>query len=290
MFQILWDKYHPPTKPQADFSGKVVLVTGANVGLGLETVAHYVRLNAATVILASRNIDKGEQAKAEVEARYGRHDVICVWQLDMDSYESVKTFAKRAEDKLPRLDIAILNAGVHMAKYIESSEGWEETLQVNTLSTALLAILLLKKLEQSKSSTSIPHLHIVDSVRHKDVQPKDIYQSPNLLLKFNDPKTFDPFKSYDVSKLFILYVVRELAARGTKEGREQSVVINCSCPGAVQTQLGREFDTLFFRVVKFVIFSIFTRTPEEGSRTFVNATLLGSESQGEFYNNDRIQK
>lgn len=289
-WQQIWDKHHPPAPLEADFSGKTILVTGANVGLGLETVAHYVRLGAARIILASRSEDKGQRAKDEIEARYGRLDIISVWQLDMDHFESVKTFAARIETELPRLDIAVLNAGVQTAKYTVSPEGWEETLQVNTLSTALLAILLLRKLEQSKSPASMPHLHIVGSTRHWAVQASDIYGQPNLLQKFNSPKDFNHFKSYDISKLLIMYVVRELAARKTAEAGEPSIVINSSCPGAVQTQLGRDFDSLFFRVVKRIVFAIFTRTPEEGSRTFVHATLQGKEGQGGFYKNDQIQR
>ena len=289
-FRLLWDKYHPPAPPQADFSGKTVLVTGANIGLGLETVAHYVRLNASSVILTSRNVDNGERAKAEIEARYSRQGVISVWQLDMSRFANVESFAKRVEAELPRLDMAVLNAGVHTAKYTKSPEGWEETLQVNTLSTSLLAILLLPKLEKAKSSTSMPHMHIVGSTMHRAVLPTDIYEQPDLLQKFSGSEGFNPFKSYAVSKLFMLYIVRELAARNTSQGKEPSVVIDCSCPGSVGTQLGRDFDNFFFRIVKYVMFTFFARTSEEGSRTYINATLQGVEGHGEFYKNDQIQK
>jgi len=107
-----------------------------------------------------RNVEKGEAARRDIEKTTGRVGVIQVWQLDMDSFQSVKSFANRVGSELERLDVALLNAGLFSKNFKLSPEGWEETLQVNTLATVLLALLLLPKLRASKTPSSTPHLGI----------------------------------------------------------------------------------------------------------------------------------
>jgi retinol dehydrogenase-12 len=70
--------------PETDFSGKTVIVTGANIGLGLEAARHFSRLNAKRVILAVRSASKGEAAKQDIEASTKKNNVE-VWELDLSS-------------------------------------------------------------------------------------------------------------------------------------------------------------------------------------------------------------
>lgn len=100
-----------PTYPTQDCSGRTVIVTGSNTGLGKEAVRHFVRLNAEKVIIACRSTAKGEAARQDVEASTGRKGVVDVWPLDLTDYESVKAFAQRAKG-LARVDVALLNAGI----------------------------------------------------------------------------------------------------------------------------------------------------------------------------------
>ena len=77
-------------EPTATFAGKTVIVTGSNVGLGKEAARHYARLGASTVVLAVRNLEKGEAAKTDIDQSTGcGPDVVKVWQLDLASYQSV---------------------------------------------------------------------------------------------------------------------------------------------------------------------------------------------------------
>lgn len=134
----------PPlvSRRDADLSGKTAIVTGANTGLGLEIARQLLDLGCK-VILAVRDEIKGERARQElINGRDLESEFVEVWKLDMLSYESILSFTKRAET-LPRLDIAILNAGVQKATEEFTSNGFEEGFQVNFLSTMLLAILLL---------------------------------------------------------------------------------------------------------------------------------------------------
>ncbi len=151
--------------PTADFSGKTVIVTGANVGLGLEAARHFTRLHAARVILACRNVEKGEAAKADIQSSTGVAAVVEVWQVDLGSFESVKEFCHRAE-KLDRLDILAENAGFSIIGYSEL-EGHEATITINVISTFLMAVMLLPTLRRTAAQFNVtPHLVIVASDAH----------------------------------------------------------------------------------------------------------------------------
>ena len=105
-----------PPKPITSFEGKTVIFTGANTGLGKGAIRWLVTLGAQ-VIMAVRNLTKGEAAAADIRSNTRcAPDAIKVWQLDMSSYSSVVTFAERAKTELPRLDALLANAGVHSEK------------------------------------------------------------------------------------------------------------------------------------------------------------------------------
>ena len=153
-------------EPIKDFSGQTVIVTGSNTGLGLEAARHLSRLNATLIILAVRNKGKGEAAKESILASTNRQETsIEVWDLDMQSYESIKAFCTRAST-LPRLDAVIENAGI-MTKYFKIVGGYESTITTNVIGTFLLVLGLLPKLKQSAKDFNIqPRLSIVSSDLH----------------------------------------------------------------------------------------------------------------------------
>ena len=138
------------------FAGKTILVTGANTGIGFEAAATFASLDAEHVILAVRDIDKGMEARRKIEERAarGKQSNLHVWELDMGDYASVQRFAAIVETELPRLDVAILNAGISAQSYVVGIEGWESMLQVNVMATARLGLLLLPKLRASTATAA----------------------------------------------------------------------------------------------------------------------------------------
>lgn len=151
--------------PDYDFANQTIIVTGANVGLGFEAAKHFVRLGAEKVILAVRSVSKGEDARKAIEASTGRKGVAVVWELDLNSYQSVKNFAERANG-LRRLDAVVENAGIAMMEYTTSEDN-ESTITVNVVSTFLLAFLLLPKLRESSKASGAPsRLTVVSSGVH----------------------------------------------------------------------------------------------------------------------------
>ena len=110
-----------------------------------------------------------------------------VWELDMQDYASIQRFASRV-DGLPRLDAAVLNAGISPSDYVRSPKGWESTLQVNVLSTASLGLLLMPKLRPTVES----HLSVVTSEAHKWLEASDFPVGGNPLTTVNTDERWNP--------------------------------------------------------------------------------------------------
>lgn len=171
-------------KPTKNFSGQTIIVTGSNTGLGREAARHFSRLNATLVILAVRNQAKGEAAKQAILAGTGRpQDSIEVWDLDMQSYDSIKAFCARA-NQLRRLDAVLANAGI-MTKYFKIVAGYESTITTNVIGTFLLAMGILPKLNssavehktQSRLSIVASDLHFI--AKFPEGNSKDIFAALN---------------------------------------------------------------------------------------------------------------
>lgn len=113
--------------PTASLDGRTYIVTGANTGLGLALATHLARLNAARVILAVRDMAKGNTARETIMQETQFAGVLEVWELDMARFASVAQFARKAEATLDRLDGAALNAGVTTHGWHTTSDGWETT-------------------------------------------------------------------------------------------------------------------------------------------------------------------
>ncbi|EJD48769.1 NAD(P)-binding protein [Auricularia subglabra TFB-10046 SS5] len=281
--------FEKPAVPTTDFTGKTIIVTGANVGLGKEATRHFVRLGAAHVIMAVRSLEKGEAAKAEIlgdPALAGRRATVSVWKLDMASYASVQAFAARISAELERLDAAVLNAGITAFKF-ELYELDESTLTVNVVSTMLLAALLVPTLRRSAlEHHTKPVLSIVGSGIHiYAVFPER--NVDNIFAAMNDPSRADMDGRYTLSKLVQLLVVREFAAAVNGSGRP-FVIINTLNPGLCKTELVRDAKGLFRLGVK-VAKAFMAWTPEEGSRTLVHAAGAGKESHGAYLSAAKIK-
>jgi len=266
-----------PTYPTQSYAGKTVIVTGANTGLGLEAARHFVRLGASTVILAVRNIPKGESAKESIDASEKcSKDTVQVWQLDLSSYDSVKVFAKRV-GTLPRLDAIVENAGIATPEY-KLAEGHESTITVNVISTFLLALLVLPKLKETAANFSTrPHLVIVSSeVHHWTDLPAR--KNSDIFKTLDDKESVDMNDRYNVSKLLEVLVVREIFNSVIKDKDSYPVIINLVNPGLCHSELARDMGW-GLALMKLLI----ARTTEVGSRTLVSAAgQIGEKSQGEY--------
>ncbi|KIX06663.1 uncharacterized protein Z518_04639 [Rhinocladiella mackenziei CBS 650.93] len=288
-----WSRLHPPADPQTSFSGKTILITGANVGLGFEATLKFAALGATRLILGVRSLQRGGKAKAEICRRTGYHPgKIQLYHLDMSNFASVKTFAETISKEEPRLDVAVLNAGIAAASYTVSPEGYEMSLQISVLSTALLAILLLPQLRNSATLSGAPsHLELVGSAAHQDVKA-DVFDSAGgerILDQVSKESFFEATKQYYVIKLLHMYVMGglvEATSTSTSTNHDDpNVIITTVCPGLCRTNLGRDFSILA-RIFVGLYQLILARSAEEGSRTLVSGVTLGKEAHGKFWSHD----
>lgn len=168
-----------------------MIVTGANVGLGLEAARHFYRLNCAKLILGVRTVSKGQTAKEDIIQSVKHRsdaDVIKLWPLDLSSTESTLAFAERVKKELPRVDVLVENAGVHNPTFVVSGK-FEQMIQVNVINTFLLALSILPKLRETKGKFAdlSPHVMIVSSEAHRLTKFNEI-NVPDIYVKLNDDK------------------------------------------------------------------------------------------------------
>jgi NAD(P)-dependent dehydrogenase (short-subunit alcohol dehydrogenase family) len=277
----------PPKESTESFVGRNVLITGATSGLGHAAAAKFAKLGATKVIIPARDVARGEQSKAELEALVGQKGQFEVWHLDMNSYDSIVTFAHRAATELDHLDIAVLNAGVRKVAHTLSKHGWEEDLQVNVLSTMLLGILLLPKLKESKKHTGmIPILEFVNSGFHATADvPQHIRNSPSILAEYNKPERFNSQRQYVHSKLLLMFATNRLAAATSSS----EVIITSVCPGVVVTNLARDVKVPGISIVLAIMRVTVARTAEQGANTYVSGAAQDQKMHGRFWKNDSIQ-
>lgn len=275
-----------PPHPAEDFTGKTIIVTGANVGLGFEAVKHFTRLNASKVVIAVRSLDKGEAAKKEIEFSTKRTGIVEVWQLDLLSYESVKQFAERASS-LERIDALIENAGLATQTHRLAASGNEVTIDTNVVSTFLLALLLLPKLKQTAQRFNTqPHLVIVSSEVHFwTAFPERLTPlNQKIFDTLNNKETARMDDRYNVSKLLEVLICREICK---EHPQPYPVVINFLNPGFCHSSLTREMTGVTGILVTLFKYAV-ARTTEQGSRTLVHAAAAGPETHGRYLSDARI--
>ena len=133
-------------------NGKVVVITGSNVGIGKETAVGLASMGATTV-LACRNEDKAEAAAADVKLRSGNEQVHVV-RLDLADLASVGACAGAIQDRWGRLEVLVNNAGGMWTERDTTEQGLERTFGVNHLGHFHLTNLLLDRMVDSAPARS----------------------------------------------------------------------------------------------------------------------------------------
>ena len=287
----------PVPQAPANLSAQTHIVTGANTGLGLELSRHLLNLGVGKLILAVRNPAAGETAKQNILKTTKRDaSTVEVWILDMDDYTSISAFAARAQT-LPRIDGIVANAGIGTETYRPSHSGKvEQTLNVNVIGLFLLFFLLLPKMREHHHVTGQrTTFQAVGSALHYVANLKELTPLPKLdakhaqmvrddsFARLSNPKTADMKNRYPLSKLLLLYLVREVAKYSVED--PAFPIVNCPNPSFCKSNLLRDRETAMTRWASKYL----TRTTEEGSRTLFHALFAGRESHGMYLTNCHVQ-
>ncbi len=275
----------PVSRRDADLTGKTAIVTGASVGLGLETARQLLDLGCK-VILAVRDESRGERARQEiVNGRDLPPSMIEVWLLDLASYDSITSFAERARG-LEHLDIVILNAGLY--KFIESfsSTGYEEGIQVNYLSNMLLAILLLPIVRDKRIGSLPGRIALVSSDQAAWAKFHEKDSSPLLPAFKQKMASWDDGDRYGTTKLLGQLFVTQLAKRVSS----REVIISCPNPGLCRgSDLARQAGPLRL-FVHTIQCRLIAHTCSVGAHTIVAAaTTLGESAHGQYIEDGKAQ-
>jgi len=211
----------------AALAKKVVIITGGNTGIGLETAKQLSKMGMHTII-GCRSKEKGEAAVTEIK-NFSKSDSVEYLPLDLADFKSVRAFANAFLQKHIPLDVLINNAGIMAVPLEKTVDGYESQFQVNHLSHFLLTHLLLDSLRSSAPSRIIN----VSSKAHLRWQSPIDYD----VLKNESPKTYDAWKAYGRSKLANILFTYELNKRLRQISSYQGVSVNTLHPGLVDTQL-----------------------------------------------------
>nr|XP_020655845.1 retinol dehydrogenase 12-like isoform X1 [Pogona vitticeps] len=228
--------------------GKVVVITGANTGIGKETARELAR-RGARVIMACRDTAKGEAAACEIRTETGNQEVI-VKEMDLSNSKSIRKFAENFLKEEKKLHILINNAGAMMGHYTKTADGFEMHIGVNHLGHFLLTFLLLDRLKQSAPARIIN----VSSMTHAFW--KINFQN------LQGERWYNPLLAYFQSKLANILFTRELARHLQGTG----VTANALHPGAVLSELGRQ--SYLVSILQAAIPFVF-KTSKEGAQTTV---------------------
>lgn len=278
--------YHQITFKPTEVSGnslvdKTAIVTGSNTGVGFETSSQLLDLGLNKLILAVRDEDKGNAAVAKLSIRRNlQKTAIEVWKLDLSVYESIVAFAEKTKT-LDRLDIVILNVGIAPAKFSTNSlTGHSECIQVNYLSTALLAILLLPVLKAKQANQKgASRITFVSSETAGWTSFKQKDASP-LLAALDKPGKIDMVDHMFISKLLGQFFILELA----KVVSPSVVLINSTSPATVHdSEFNREHDKTFLGAVAKFFIRFYGNTASVGARMVTDAAVNhGEETHGQF--------
>lgn len=124
----------PPTPVETNLSGKTIIITGGNAGLGYEAARQYLTLGANRLILACRSVPKGEEAAASLRAdpavkKTNPDASIEVFELDLDDYQSGFRFSNKVKEEVKELDILLNNGGQIALGYEKSKSNHEQNMQ-----------------------------------------------------------------------------------------------------------------------------------------------------------------
>jgi NAD(P)-dependent dehydrogenase (short-subunit alcohol dehydrogenase family) len=222
-------------KSDASMKGKVVVLTGATSGVGLEALKQLAK-GEATVVMVARNLEKAKNVR---EAILSKHPCdIDIVVADFSELSHIRHAASEILDRYDRIDVLINCAGMHSTKATYTPEGFETVFFVNHLASFLFTQLLLDRMILSAPSRI---LHI-NSEGHRfnglDINDLDWKK-----------RHYTGLRGYGASKTAQLLTMWEMA----DQLKDRGVTINAMHPGDVRSNIGKNNGWLYRMFSRFFI-------------------------------------
>ncbi|XP_072767480.1 retinol dehydrogenase 11-like isoform X2 [Anoplolepis gracilipes] len=266
--------YHRSCTSQARLDGKVVVITGANTGIGKENAKDFYR-RGARVVLTCRNVEKAKEAVEDIKnnlyydtgSKQDSKDKLgefAIYSLDLSSLRSVKECAKKILADESAIHILINNAGIMMCEHEKTKDGFELQLQTNHIGHFLLTLLLLPKIQSSAPGCRIINVssicHLLGNIYFDDI---------------NLDRSYSPMKAYAQSKLANILFTKELAHR-LKEAGIDGINVYSLHPGVIKTELSRHYSKTIIPGARFIFRNImgpFIKNPIQGAQTTIHCAV-----------------
>ncbi|MCU4924471.1 oxidoreductase [Halobacteria archaeon AArc-dxtr1] len=259
-----------------DLHGQTILVTGANSGIGREATRELAR-NGATVIMACRDVGRGEDAARDVREDVSGAD-LRVEECDLASLASVRDLATRLAEAGTELDCLVNNAGTMAIPRSETEDGFETQFGVNHLGHFALTGLVLELL------TPDARVVTVSSAMHErgEIDFDDLHSR----------QQYDPWDAYAQSKLANVLFAYELERRFRTAGQDRlSVAVH---PGYADTRLqfrgvdDRARLAALGRGVRWLANSLLAQSAERGALPTLYAATNADAEGGAYYGPDGL--
>ncbi|PLK44855.1 oxidoreductase [Emticicia sp. TH156] len=256
--------------------GKTILITGANSGIGLEA-SKVLCSKGAYVIMAVRNLQKGEEAAGQIKAT-NPNAKIDVMLLDLADFDSIKKFSEQFHLKYNQLHVLINNAGVMAPQKRElTKQGFEVQLGANHLGHFLLTGLLLDVLKKTPGA----RIATQSSLVHKEKQfgGADIFFDD-----LNFEKSYNKDYAYGQSKLANLLFTYELDRR--LKASNSPIIATVAHPGYTKTNLQKNYG--FF--VSVLMNTLLAQNVETGALPILRAATEEKLRGSEFFGPTRMNE
>ncbi|UXI14922.1 RUN and FYVE domain-containing protein 2 [Sarcoptes scabiei] len=241
-----------------DLTGKTILMTGGNNGIGREYVLDIAKRNA-TIIMGYRNLAKAEETKRLALERTG-NDRIQIEQCDLSSMKSVQEFCSRILSKSIRIDCFVMFAAAtgQSADNEKTEDGFEYSFQCNYLAHFLMLQMLFPTLnEQARVIVTSSSAHLIGRI---DLDRIARYRSDR-----------HPFLRYADSKLALVMLAKELTDR--LSSKTTQITANSFNPGTVLTGSIESIASKPIRLFLTLIAFLYGKTLNDGAQTLIYLTV-----------------
>eukprot|EP00003_Mantamonas_plastica_P007745 TRINITY_DN1657_c1_g1_i1.p1 TRINITY_DN1657_c1_g1~~TRINITY_DN1657_c1_g1_i1.p1 ORF type:complete len:406 (+),score=119.44 TRINITY_DN1657_c1_g1_i1:607-1824(+) len=258
----------------ADLKGAVVIVTGANAGIGFEACKQLAELGSSVVIMACRNEKKGKAALERLEKSTGK-SVFELMLCDTSDLESVKSFADNFKSKFDALHALVLNAG-SLPSITVSKQGYENGFATMNLGHQYLYDLLEDMLVETDDDCAI-HGRVVTTsssgnylgfVRWNDLEGENAKRNA--------------WEKYAQAKLINVMFTQEGQKRADEKFGQGKLIFSCHHPGYVQSDIWRSLPSAAKPIAEFIM-TMVARQSDAGARGILHGVMATDIIPGRYF-------
>jgi len=254
-------------------SNRVVVITGANAGIGYQTAVRLAR-SGASVVMACRSMDRADKARSDLLVEVPDADATII-PLDVSEPESIREFGRWFSDRFDRLDVLINNAGIVAIPLARNSVGHEMQLATNYLGAFALTGTLLPLLRKAVRARIVNVGSLAHRLAKLDLDDLNWEKTP-----------YNEWKGYARSKVAMLTFTMELDRRLRQSASD--IVALGAHPGFAATDVSRNSAALtprnaFSKWIQDRVGSLLIPPAAQACRPIVHAACDEGVRGGDYY-------